>query len=87
MHKLKPSDEFKKGLKKLSSKEQKQTAAKLELFRENPFHPSLRTKKVKGLKGVFEMSVNMDIRILWKYHKGALLLLIAIGHHKEILGS
>jgi mRNA-degrading endonuclease YafQ of YafQ-DinJ toxin-antitoxin module len=87
MYKLKPSDDFKKDIKNLSAKEQKQTAVKLELFKENPFHPSLRTKKVLGLKGVFEMSVNMDIRILWKYENGTLILLIAIGHHKEILGK
>ena len=87
MYKLKPSKEFEKGLKKLSVNEQRQTAAKLRVFVQNPFHPSLRTKKVQGFKGVFEMSVNMDIRILWKYKKGTLILLIAIGHHKEILGN
>ena len=87
MYKLKPSKEFEKGLKKLSANEQKQTAAKLQIFKKNPFHPSLRTKKVQGLKNVFEMSVNMDIRILWKYEGKTLMLLIDIGHHKEILGN
>lgn len=64
MYKLKYTKEFEKGLKKLSPKEQKQTASKLKILMRDPFYPSLRTKKVQGLDNVFEMSVNMDIRIL-----------------------
>lgn len=60
--------------------------SKLKLLAQNPFHPSLRTKKVQGLDKVFEMSVNMDIRILWRYENGIIILLIDIGHHKEMLG-
>ena len=75
-----------RDLKKLSAAEQKQTANKLKLLMQNPFYPSLRTKKVQGLDNVFEMSVNMDIRILWRYENGVIILLIDIGHHKDILG-
>ena len=28
----------------------------------------------------------MDIQILWKYESGIIILLIDIGHHKDILG-
>ena len=28
----------------------------------------------------------MDIRILWRYENGVIILLIDIGHHKDILG-
>ena len=28
----------------------------------------------------------MDIRILWKYRGNVIILLIEIGHHKDILG-
>lgn len=86
MYKLKYTKEFEKGLKKLSKAEQKQTLSKLKLLVQNPFYPSLRTKKVQGLDNVFEMSVNMDIRILWCYENGIIILLIDIGHHKNILG-
>ena len=72
-------------MKKLSVAEQKQTANKLKILMQNPFYPSLRTKKVQGLDNVFEMSVNMDIRILWRYENGVIILLIDIGHHKDIL--
>ena len=86
MYKLKYTKEFEKNLKALSAQEQKLVASKLKLFVQNPFYPSLRTKKVQGIDNVFEMSVNMDIRILWKYDNGVIILLLDIGHHKEILG-
>ncbi len=41
---------------------------------------------MQGLNNVFEMNVNMDIRILWQYENGIIILLIDIGHHKDILG-
>ena len=86
MYKLKYTKEFEKDLKRLTSSEQKAVAGKLKLLVQNPFYPSLRTKKVQGLDNVFEMSVNMDIRILWKYQDGIIILLLDIGHHKNILG-
>ena len=86
MYKLKYTKEFEKNLKKLSAREQKAVANKIKILIENPFYPSLRTKKVQGIDNVFEMSVNMDIRILWRYENGVIILLLDIGHHKNILG-
>lgn len=62
MYKLEPTKAFERGLKKLSGNEQRAVAGKLRIMSENPFHPSLRMKKVQRLKDVFECSVNMDIR-------------------------
>ena len=86
MYKLRYTKEFEKDLKSLSHDEQKIVAKKLKLLQENPFYPSLRTKKIRGIDNIFEMSVNMDIRILWKYENGVIILLLDIGHHKDILG-
>ena len=86
MYKLKYTKEFKKNLKLLTKQEQKMVVNKLKLLVQNPFYPSLRTKKVQGLDDVFEMSVNMDIRILWHYEDGVIILLLDVGHHKDILG-
>lgn len=86
MFKLKYTKEFEKNLKSLTSREQRLVASKLKLFIQDPFYPSLRTKKVQELSNVFEMSVNMDIRILWKYENGIIILLLDVGHHKNILG-
>jgi len=81
MYNLEPTKAFKKSLKKLSGNEQRTVAGKLKILAKDPFHPSLRTKKVQSLKDVFECSVNMDIRILWKHEGNRLILLIDIGHH------
>ncbi len=86
MYKLKYTKGFEKSLKSLTNQEQKMVLNKLKMLVQNPFYPSLRTKKVQELDGVFEMSVTMDIRILWKYEKEIIILLIDIGHHKDILG-
>lgn len=75
------SDRFKSNYKKLSGQEKTQLRRKLELFAENPFYPSLRTKHIKGSDGIFEFSVNMDIRVIWTYQDGKLILLLDIGHH------
>lgn len=86
MYKLKYTKDFEKTLKSLTKQEQKLVANKLNLFIQNPFYPSLRTKKVQGLEHVFEMRVNMDIRILWKYENEIIILLLDVGHHNQILG-
>ena len=81
MYKLEPSKAFEKSLKKLSTNEQRIVAEKLKFLIKDPFHPSLRTKKIQRLESVFESSVNMDIRILWMHKGHRLILLIGIGHH------
>lgn len=86
MYKLKYTKEFEKNLKSLTIREQKLVLNKLNLLTQNPFYPSLRTKKLQGTNDIFEMSVNMDIRILWKYEEDIIILLIDVGHHKKILG-
>lgn len=54
---------------------------KLRLLAENPLHPSLRVKRIQGSAGLFECSVNMDIRIIWRLEGDVLILLLDIGHH------
>lgn len=75
------SDAFKKHYKRLSDIEKKQTKRKLQLFVDNPTHPSLRTKKIQGATGLWESSINMDIRIIWFYGNNELIILLDIGHH------
>lgn len=81
MFRLEPTRAFEKSLKRLSKDEQRAVAKKLAILANDPFHSSLRTKKVQRLNGVFECSVNMDIRILWEYRDNKIILLINVGHH------
>lgn len=80
-YKITFSKSFKKHYKTLSDVEKKQTKKKLEFFVNDPTHPSLRTKKVQGTDGIWESSINMDIRILWFYEGDELIFLLDIGHH------
>ena len=81
MYKISYSNKFKKSYKKLTSKEQEQLKKKIRLLAENPMHPSLRTKKIQGAKAFFESSVNMSIRLIWKFEDGYIILLLDTGHH------
>lgn len=80
------SKNFLKHYKKLSNAEKNQFKNKIKFFIENPTHPSLRTKKIKGLDNTWESSINMDIRIIWFYQDDELIFLIDIGHH-DILNN
>jgi mRNA interferase RelE/StbE len=59
---------------------------KLKLLIDNPKHPSLRVKKIKGQKIIFEASITMRIRITWQYYNDGILLR-NIGEHDKTLGK
>lgn len=75
------TDRFEKNYKKLNTKIKKQLKKKIEIMQDNPFHPSLRTKRIQGTNDLFEFSVNMDVRVIWHYEDDKLILLLDIGHH------
>ena len=81
MYKLTYTDRFQKAFRNLTIKEQNQFQNKMKLFIENVLHPSLRTKKIKGHKNLYESSINMDIRIIWFFENEELIVLVDIGHH------
>ena len=75
------TNRFKKHYKKLSDSEKYQLAPKLKLLSNNPSHPSLRVKRIQGSDGLFECSVNMDIRIIWYYEGDHMIILVDVGRH------
>ena len=78
------SERFRKDYKLFSVDMKQLINAKLKIFTENPLHPSLRTKKIRGKEDIFETSINMHIRMTWNYHEGKILLR-AIGEHDKTL--
>lgn len=54
------------------------TYAKLALYAEDPSHPSLRVKPVKGAPGIWEMSISMSYRITFQV-EGERVLLRRVG--------
>ena len=60
---------------------QRQALNKLRLLKTNLAHPSLRVKRVQGAKGLYEGSVNMSYRFLFRIVDDRLVL-ERIGPHK-----
>ena len=79
MYKLAYTERFKKAFNNLTNNEQVQFKNKMKLFVENVLHPSLRTKKIKGQKDLYESSISMDIWIIWYFENEELIILIDIG--------
>ena len=75
------SDDFEKELKKLSSVDEALVLRKIVEFEKKPFHPSFRTKKMRGITGYYESSVNMDIRIIWYFRDSKIIFIMGVGHH------
>lgn len=67
------TDRFKSAYKKLEKVEREAFERKLRIFVDNPMHQSLRVKKIQGSNGLFDFSVNMDIRVIWCWGINSLL--------------
>jgi mRNA-degrading endonuclease YafQ of YafQ-DinJ toxin-antitoxin module len=65
-------------------------AGRLKLLATDPFHPSLKTHKLKGkLSGAWSCTVEYDCRIVFNFKKNPNsdveeILLIDIGSHDEV---
>lgn len=75
------SDRFLKSYDKLTKIEQTKVDKKIEYFKNDIFHPSLRTHRLQGYLNRFESSVNMDIRIIWKFEGDDVVAFLDVGHH------
>ena len=57
----------------------------LEMFANDPFHPSLRTHKLSGkLSGLWAFVVEYDCRIVFRFLDDGDALLVDIGKHDEV---
>ena len=58
---------------------------RLELFANEPFHPSLNIHKLSGkLKGLWDFVVEYDCRVVFRFLEEGDALLIDIGKHDEV---
>ena len=78
------SENFKRDYKNLTKEERKLFHKKISQMRENPRHPSLRTKKIQGKKGIFEASITMDIRITWQYVENGIYIRSIVEHDSTL---
>ncbi len=71
---------FERLFKRLPKEIRDEAFEKLALFLENPAHPSLRVKRIKGTNRIWEMSVTMNYRITFELD-GERVILRRIGTH------
>jgi addiction module RelE/StbE family toxin len=58
---------------------------RVELFRNNPFDPKLRTHKLSGkLKDLWSFSIEYDLRVIFSFAEQNKVIFVDIGGHKEV---
>lgn len=73
---------FKRRYKELTLRQKADFKQAIQLFIENPFHPNLKTHKLKGKwKGFWSFSINYSHRVLFKFSDKNSVDLINIGDH------
>ena len=65
---------FREDFHDLPKEIQQMAVKKLELFGDNPHHPSLRTKKMEGLKNIWEGRITDGYRFTFHVEKDVYLL-------------
>ncbi|MFH1741387.1 MAG: type II toxin-antitoxin system mRNA interferase toxin, RelE/StbE family [bacterium] len=75
------SDEFKKQYKHLPRDVRDRARKQLALFLENPRHPSLQSKKLKGIQGIWQARITHAYRFTFQI-EGDLYRLLHIFHHE-----
>ena len=76
------NNQFEQQFLSLPKAIQKKASKKEKIFRENPFHPSLRLHKLKGkLDGLWSISITMKHRIIFKPLDDGVMLFVSIGMH------
>ena len=73
-------DGFKEDYKRLQPDEQALVDKALEFLAVNPRHPSLRLKKRKAPKGIWEARASLDLRFTFTW-EGDLITLRVVGRH------
>lgn len=63
------TNRFKKEFNRLPEQIQKRTLKQLELFLQNPHHPSLNTKKMEGYGDIWEARITRGYRFTFKIEK------------------
>jgi mRNA-degrading endonuclease YafQ of YafQ-DinJ toxin-antitoxin module len=73
---------FEKQFRALRREVQEKAVEVESLFKENPFHPSLRLHKLKGkLEGLWSISIDRKNRIIFDALENGEILFVSIGGH------
>ncbi|MDO8500049.1 MAG: type II toxin-antitoxin system mRNA interferase toxin, RelE/StbE family [bacterium] len=79
------TETFVRLYKKLPSVIQRKAAAKTDLFRKNPFHPSLRTKKLEPhQEEIWSFWIDKDYRIKFRFADFQNVHFLFVGNRKDV---
>lgn len=78
------SSRFKRSFKKLPACIQNDFERRIKIFFTNPFHPSLRTHKLRGnLADYYGFYLRDGFRVLFDFEEPNIALLVNIGNHDD----
>jgi mRNA-degrading endonuclease YafQ of YafQ-DinJ toxin-antitoxin module len=77
---------FWKQLRRLSPEDRVRVDQTIQIFRTNPFEPSLKNHKLQGVqKGIHSISAAYDMRLLYVEKNGhAFVLFVKVGTHEDV---
>ncbi len=81
--KYRRTPEFKADYEALPDEIKAKVKKAFELFKEDPKHPSLHTKKIKGTEGVFEGRIDRNYRFTFHYEEDTVFFR-KVGPHRII---
>ena len=81
--KIARTERFKRAYRKLSPENRERARKAIRLLLENPRHPSLRVKRIKSTRHIWEARVSRSCRLTFEIH-GDTYLLRNIGEHDEV---
>jgi mRNA-degrading endonuclease RelE of RelBE toxin-antitoxin system len=79
--KIRRTDRFKKDYRKLPKDIQERLDEKLRFLLRDPWHPSLRIHKVRGVEGLRAFGVTMQCRVPFEI-EGEHYVFLAVGPHR-----
>lgn len=66
--------EFDRAFKRLPRRIQSEVLEKVERFLDDPTHPSLRVKRIRGTEHIWELSITMNYRLTFEVDEERVLL-------------
>jgi len=74
-----------KSFARLPGPVQEKIKKQIELLAENPRHPSLQSKPIRGAPGIYEARVDIDYRLTYECDEEDSLVLRVVGKHDQAL--
>ena len=85
MPKIKFTRRFLKSFARLPMAVQEKIKKQIALLAENPPHPSLQTRPIQGVPGIYEARVDIDYRMTYERDTDDTLVLRVVSKHAEAL--